>query len=149
MSTARTLRIVGAGLVAAAAVTLSIAGPAQAVDPGSGTTVVALNTGQETTDARGGAHGLFRYRIVGDQLCYTLDVSGLSAPAVAAHIHLAPRGVAGNVVIPRVVESATDFAVTTCVTDADVPSVAEDPSQYYVNVHTSTYPGGEVRGQLH
>jgi hypothetical protein len=149
MHTTRTLRIVGAGLAAAAAVTLSIAGPAYAVDPGSGTTVVALNTGQETTDARGGAHGLFSYRIVGDQLCYTLSVSGLSAPAAAAHIHLAPRGVAGNIVIPLVVQPETDFALTTCVTDADVPAVAEDPSLYYVNVHTSTYPGGEVRGQLH
>ncbi|GGI47908.1 hypothetical protein BCL57_002621 [Agromyces flavus] len=149
MRTTRTIRLGALGLAAAAACTVAVAGPANAVDPGRGTSVIALNTGQEVTDARGGAHGLFLYTIDGDELCYTLEVSGLTEPAVAAHIHLAPRGTAGDVVVPLTVEPSTDFVTEACVTDSDVPAIADDPAAYYVNVHTSTYPGGEIRGQLH
>jgi hypothetical protein len=85
------------------------------------------------------------------QLCYTLTASGLTAPATAAHIHNAPAGQNGPVVVTFTpVPATTSFTLTTCAT---VPAptaqgLAQNPANFYVNVHDSTYPGGEIRGQL-
>jgi hypothetical protein len=146
MNTTRRTRATAAALSIAAALTLAGAGAAQAAPPG-----VPLNGGQEVprpTDRS--AHGFFSYEIEGDQLCYTLEVTGLSAPAVAAHVHLAPRHVAGPVVVPLTVPAETSFEVSACTTaDADLlAEIAGSPSDYYINVHTGANPAGEVRGQL-
>lgn len=132
---------------AAAALLLALGGAAAA----SAAPAIPLNNGQETTDAKGGAHGMFSYMIDGDQFCYTLDVTGLTVPAVAAHVHSAPRGEAGPVRIPLSIPNETSFHVEDCTTVSDasiLAGVQADPRGWYVNVHTPTYPGGEVRGQL-
>jgi len=142
------VRPLAAAALAAAALTLA-AGPAVA-KPG-GTPAIPLNTEQETTGSDTGASGFFSYTIAGDQLCYTLEVRNLSLPAVAAHIHRAPRHVAGPIVIPfHDVPPATSFESSACVTVA-APLLADlqaNPKAFYVNVHTGNFPGGEIRGQL-
>ena len=128
--------------------TIAFAGPA-AAKPG-GVPAIPLNTGQETTGSNTGASGFFSYTVEGTQLCYTLTVNGLSGNAVAAHIHLAPRHVAGPIKIPLSVPSAANFSTSGC-TMADASLLADlqaNPKAYYVNVHTQLFPGGEVRGQL-
>ncbi len=111
---------------------------------------VPLNVGQETTGSNTGASGFFTYTIEGDTLCYTLEARRLSVPAVAAHIHVGDRKVAGPVVVPLSVGSGTSFTVSDCITDTSgiLDQIAENPRDYYVNVHTPTFPGGEIRGQL-
>jgi CHRD domain len=128
--------------------TVAVASSA-AADQG-GVPAIPLNTEQETTGSNTGASGFFSYTIEGDELCYTLTVRDLSVPATAAHIHVGPRHVAGPVVIPLTVESGTSFVVSDCVTSAPATLAAlqANPRNYYVNVHTPTFPGGEVRGQL-
>src|SRR5690348_8158233 len=91
--------LVAASLLAAASLTAT--GTALA-NPG-GTPAIPLNTEQETTGSNTGASGFLTYTISGTQLCYTLTARNLSADAVAAHIHLGPRHVAGPVVIPLMV----------------------------------------------
>ncbi|GAB3042255.1 hypothetical protein GCM10027052_25140 [Parafrigoribacterium mesophilum] len=140
----RGLAVLGA-VVALSAVNLSAAD----ADPG-GVPAIPLNNGQETTGANTGASGFFTYTISGDELCYTLSARNLSAPAVAAHIHIAPREVAGPILIPLTVGSGTEWTVQACTT-ADptlLGNIAAHPRDYYVNVHTPTFPGGEIRGQL-
>ncbi|MHA6669749.1 CHRD domain-containing protein [Homoserinimonas sp. A447] len=115
-----------------------------------GVPAIPLNTEQETTGSNTGASGFISYTIEGDQFCYMLSARDLSEPAVAAHIHVGPRNVAGPIVIPLMVGTGTDWTVDACTT-ADVgllEAVAADPGAYYVNVHTPTFPGGEIRGQL-
>lgn len=132
---------------AAAIVLLSLGGAAAA----AAAPAIPLNNGQETTDAKGGAHGMFSYTLDGDQFCYTLDVTGLTVGAAAAHVHSAPRGEAGPVRIPLMVPNETSFHVEDCTTVSDpaiLTGLQQDPGDWYVNVHTATYPGGEVRGQL-
>jgi hypothetical protein len=77
-------------------------------------------------------------------------VTGLSTPAAAAHIHLGERNVAGPIVVPLVVPAETSFETSACTTadPALLAAIEADPSAYYVNVHTSMNPPGEVRGQL-
>lgn len=136
-------------IAAVAALTFAGAGAAQAAPPSM--TKVPLNTGQEVpAPTVGGAHGFFSYEIDGDELCYTLEVTGLSSPAVAAHIHVGPRNEPGPVVVPLMVEPDTSFEVSDCTT-ADpgvIAAIEANPRNYYVNVHTETNAPGEVRGQL-
>ena len=71
------------------------------------------------------------------------------------HIHKAPAGVAGGVVISANV-TATPLATgtgTLTLSNASpdvavVQDVLNNPSQYYFNLHSTLNPGGFVRGQL-
>jgi hypothetical protein len=77
--------------------------------------------------------------------------SGLTAPATASHIH-GPAGVGTNapVLFPLSgVPAATAGAIpeqTFSITAAQVADLFA--GNLYMNVHTSTFPGGEIRGQL-
>lgn len=141
------VRPLAVAALAAAALTAA-AGPAVAKPPS--TPAIPLNTQQETTGSNTGASGFFSYEVEGTMFCYTIVVNGLSANAVAAHIHVGPRNVAGPIVIPLSVPSARSFSTSGCTTaNADLlAAVQANPKAYYVNVHTPTFPGGEVRGQL-
>jgi hypothetical protein len=148
MITQRHARIAALTIAAAAALTFAGAGAAQAAP------VIPLTGGQESPKPNDfGAHGSFSYEIDDDlnEFCYILDVTGLSAPATAAHVHVAPRNTPGPVVIPLVVPNETDFTVSGCTTvndEALLDAIAANPSAYYVNVHNANNPGGEIRGQL-
>jgi hypothetical protein len=77
--------------------------------------------------------------------------SGLTAPATASHIH-GPAGVGTNapVLFPfSGVPNATSGAIPEQTFAITAPQVAAlFAGLYYMNVHTSTFPGGEIRGQL-
>jgi hypothetical protein len=80
-------------------------------------------------------------------ICYVLTAEDI-APATDAHIHEAPPGVAGPVVLP--LEPPTSGVSGGC-TQADpalVSELQENPENYYVNVHNREYPEGAIRGQL-
>ncbi|HEY9358677.1 MAG TPA: CHRD domain-containing protein [Arthrobacter sp.] len=135
--------------VAAASISLlGITAPAEA--NAGGVPAIPLNTEQEVTGSNTGASGFFTYSVDGSELCYTLTARNLSVPATAAHIHLAPRNVAGPVFVPLLVGSGTSWTVDTCTTadSAVLAAIEASPRSYYVNVHTPTFPGGEIRGQL-
>jgi len=140
---------------AAAAVGVLFAAGVALANPG-GVPAIPLNAEQETTDVDSDASGFFSYTIEGDQLCYTLEVRDLTTQPVAAHIHPAPRNVAGGVAVPLLTPTAQTSTVSACITasetgvltPAELAAIAADPRAFYVNVHTTRYPAGEIRGQL-
>jgi CHRD domain len=84
------------------------------------------------------------------QVCATLLVTSIE-PATAAHIHQAPAGVNGAVVVTLPTPSGAGTAqgcVTAGVTTELLAGIAANPAGYYVNVHNGQYPNGAVRGQL-
>jgi len=98
-------------------------------------------------DPDGSGTATFRIQTSKGQVCYTLEVRDI-APAAAAHIHHAPAGINGPVVVP--LTPPTEGTSSGCV--EVLLSLARDivrnPGDYYVNVHNADYPAGAVRGQL-
>jgi hypothetical protein len=83
-----------------------------------------------------------------NEICYELSVANI-APATMAHIHFAPVGVPGPVVVnfdPPVTGSSE--GCTNAVDPAVAKNILEHPEQYYVNVHNAEWLAGAVRGQL-
>jgi len=81
------------------------------------------------------------------QVCFELTAQNI-VTATAAHIHRAPVGVVGPVVVPLVPPSSGTSSGCTSADRALVLDIIQNPDAYYVNVHNSVYPGGAIRGQL-
>jgi len=133
------LAVVALGAVAASAggrpLAADLTGAAEVPGPGdadgTGTALITLNQGQS-------------------QVCFDLHVSDITLPAIGAHIHVAPSDAAGPVVVALTPPDASG-ASSGCVDDVDrelIKAIRRDPGAYYVNVHTTDFPGGAVRGQL-
>jgi hypothetical protein len=78
------------------------------------------------------------------RLCYTLTVSGLT-DVTAAHIH---RVSTGAVVVPLTTPTTGTSNGCTTVEKALLKEIVQTPSAFYVNVHTQTYPDGQIQGKL-
>lgn len=84
-----------------------------------------------------------------NEVCYEIVLEEVQ-DVTAAHIHAAPEGEAGEVVID--LEYAGDDAgAEECVDGIDesvLEDVSEEPERHYLNVHSEEYPDGAVRAQL-
>lgn len=84
------------------------------------------------------------------EVCWQLGVSNITLPATGAHIHKADPGVRGPIVVFLSSPDASG-AATGCASGVDrdlVLDILIHPESYYVNVHTTDFPPGAVRGQL-
>jgi hypothetical protein len=112
----------------------SMTGTAEAPGPGdsdgSGTATLRLNPGQQ-------------------QVCFVLTAANITLPAAAAHIHTGAAGSPGPVLVTLAAPDATGVSGG-CVSAprATIKAILKTPSAYYVNVHTSDFPNGAIRGQL-
>ena len=117
------------------------------------------------------ANGTFTGTVSGDltMISYTLSYSGFSSAVSAAHIHFAQPDVNGGIVAflcgggGKPVCPATSGSVSGTIVMADIQAVttqgiaagelgevlmAMSKGATYVNVHSATFPGGEIRGQV-
>jgi hypothetical protein len=80
------------------------------------------------------------------ELSWTIEFSGLSGPATAAHFHgpADPGANAGPVVPIDDLESPLEGKAT--LTDEQAADLAA--GKWYINVHTAASPDGEIRGQV-
>jgi hypothetical protein len=70
----------------------------------------------------------------------------LTGPAAAAHIHSAPKGKAGPVIVALCGPCKSPTSGVSRVT-ATVAKMLQS-GDTYVNVHTAKNPNGEIRGQI-
>jgi hypothetical protein len=116
----------------------TLTGAAEVPGPGdgdaSGAAFITLNQGQ-------------------GEVCFDLSWAGIDGTVVAAHIHLAPVGIAGPVVVPLFTDVAfsgtgSDSGCASGVTEELIKAIRHDPASYYVNIHSTVFPAGAERGQL-
>jgi len=86
----------------------------------------------------------------GNMLTVHVDFSGLVAPVTAAHIHApAPVGVNAPVRFPLIPPRPPSSPIDIVIGPLTVPQIADlDNGLSYVNIHTTMFPGGEIRGQI-
>ena len=83
------------------------------------------------------------------EVCWDITVANATLPAAAAHIHVGELGVAGGVVVPLSAPDANGLASgCTTVETSVVEGILANPAGHYVNIHTSDFPDGALRGQL-
>jgi hypothetical protein len=98
--------------------------------PARGTATISINPGQS-------------------QVCWVIDVANAGAPFTGAHIHEAPIGSPGPIVVPFTTPNAAGHSEGCRTADADLlREIMANPAEYYVNVHNMTCPAGVARGQL-
>jgi hypothetical protein len=105
-----------------------------------------LRKGAGDPDGSGGSALTFD----GTELCYGITVKNIDTP-VAAHIHRGKGNENGPVVVPLAQPTSGDPGASSACAIVDGQLAAEimgSPGAFYVNVHTATFPGGAVRGQL-
>jgi hypothetical protein len=100
-------------------------------DPdGSGLATLTVNPGQE-------------------EVCYDLSVEGITLPAIGAHIHVGDAGENGPVVVPLTPPDANGVSSGCAQVSRELAlAIIRNPENYYVNVHTTDFPNGAIRGQL-
>ena len=127
---------------------------------------IVMNSAQENNPANtSSAVGTlaFTYSKLSKTLVYNFSWSGLTGPVTASHIHgLAPTGFNASVfqtftlasIVPCKVNgvagptscgsySGTLFVDGVAIKEADLLN-----GNYYVNIHTTAFGGGEIRGQI-
>ena len=131
---------------------------------------------QESPPKLSPSMGHFQATVTGSTLSYTLTYSALSSPAFMAHIHFGQPAVNGGIFLWLCGSAAAPGPAGTpiCpanggtvsrsgVTAADIQAVSGQnlsagdfagalsilaAGDAYVNVHTTNFPGGEIRGDV-
>jgi hypothetical protein len=170
------MRLIWAGRVLAVIALLGLTVATTSADEGTVSARAKLSGFQENLPKLSTGTGTFTATLNGGTLKYTLTFSGLSSDAVMSHIHFGQPGVNGGVFIwlcgsagftgPAGTPTcpAKGGTVSGTATAASVQSLA--PTQNlnlgdfagamriiqsgtaYVNVHTTNWLGGEIRGQV-
>lgn len=126
---------------------------ALAAPPGTSWTVL---TGDREVPGPGDPNGLGRAlvspRPAGGTVCVDIRYRNIVKPT-GAHIHEGAPTEAGPVVVDFTPLLATSERGTikgcVAVDPGLAKDIAQNPSDYYVNVHNTGYPAGAIRGQLH
>lgn len=135
-------------LIVASAV-LGVGGPATS----DSATLVAYMFGANERPVPGDPDGVGRAVVFIDDdtntICVATQFTGIDMALTGYHIHLAPPGEPGPVVVPfNVPASQNDYQCRVVANEALLDNIAANPHQYYVNLHNQPFPGGALRGQL-
>lgn len=133
-------------------------GSAGAANSGNRKYDVTLTGAQETVppggDLDGTGQGQVKIKGKTGEVCIKFKKIQNIGPATAAHIHQAPAGSDGPIVVFAATPAQAGKKYQKSGKACSIPSAAlvtqlqNNPSGFYLNVHTGAFPGGAIRGQL-
>ena len=135
-------RFTFAALSTAAAILMTATGIATAAG-----TEVKLSGDQEVPPVKTSAEGHGTITI-GSDMGVSGSVKTTGVQGIAAHIHQAPAGKNGPVIIPLKKGSDGEWSVPADAKLTDAQYKAYKDGDLYVNVHSEAHKDGEIRGQL-
>ena len=129
---------------------LLIAGSCKKSDTPVSSNVVfkaTINGASETPANASTATGTATLTFNKDTKMFTVLVNFSGITAAGAHIHKGDVGVAGGVIFAFTSPVISPINYTSIALDAT--QVADlNANMYYINIHSTAFPGGEIRGQL-
>lgn len=140
--------------IASLAVVLAVASVATAGNGGRplSTTLTGANEAPGPGDPNATGEVDLRLNQGQRRVCFDVSWADVDGVVSAGHIHVAPVGVPGPIVVPLFTGSfAGSDATSGCVEDVNrglIKAIRKHPSAYYVNVHSTDFPDGAIRGQL-
>lgn len=106
-----------------------------------------LTGAQEVPPVTTSAHGAANIKVAEDgAVSGKLTTSGISS--TAAHIHMAPSGQNGPVIVPLAKNGDNAYVVPNGAKLTSEQLAAYKMGSLYVNVHSSAHKDGEIRAQL-
>ena len=111
--------------------------------------VAQMSGAQEVPPADPDGTGMARITVndASNRVCTDLEVRNIGT-VTAAHIHRGAPGVNGPPVVTLDPPDDNDSDDCDTVDDSLVDEIRHNPSAFYVNVHTTDYPDGAIRGQV-
>jgi CHRD domain len=146
-----TVRRMLAVFALAVAVAILAALPAAAQTTTRCTAFAVLQPGNEVPPSGSQATGATLVHINGTSVRFTTVIGNPARETfIAGHIHVGAAGVNGPIVVPLFAGSSDRrlFTQFETVSDPDAPGICANPAGFYVNYHTTDFPGGAIRGQL-
>ena len=138
-------------LSAAALAAVALSAPATAAGRPLSTELLGANEVGTAGDPDGSGTADVTVNPGTGEVCWEISVTGLD-PVILGHIHEAPAGSNGGVVVDFMLtqDDFVDGTASGCTTvdRALAKEILKDSDGYYVNVHTTTVPTGALRGQL-
>jgi hypothetical protein len=144
-----------------AGVSVFTAAPVLAAQPPATTFIAVMTSAQEVpkcAPATNASRGVAVFHVTNEAtgtVEFKLVANNLPGVIIAAHIHIAPKGVAGPILQPLPPTPGVEHGViaTGIFTNPGlVAAIRAHPDNYYVNVHTGPpgvgCPAGVIRGQL-
>ena len=99
------------------------------------------NAGNATTGT-----GFGTLSLTGTMLSYDVNYTGLTGAPIAAHVHHGSGGVTSINPFGTLTAGAGQYQGTMSLTPQQAADIVAQTS--YLNIHTPTFPGGEIRGDI-
>ena len=115
-------------------------------EPSTTTFTALLNGANEVAPNNSTATGIAKLTFNNTTKIFTITVTHNIASPTGGHIHLGAAGTNGSVVFPFT--SLTSPITLTSIALTAAQEADLKANLYYVNIHTTAFPGGEIRGQL-
>jgi hypothetical protein len=150
----RTRQLISIAAVTGALGTFALAGSASAHDDDFRAKLSGANEVPGPGDPDGTGKGKVEIDVAAGEVCFKFSWEDIATPTLG-HIHHAPTGVAGPIVVglldnipPDVLESDDDVRGCVNADPALLADIVAHPDQYYMNLHNPRFPAGAIRGQL-
>lgn len=107
-----------------------------------------LEGGQEVPPVATSASGSCEVTLTGLSVNVSCTFENLTSSATLSHIHAAPAGINGGVVLDLTPSAATSGTITGNGVLSAQQAADMEAGNMYINLHNEAYPAGEIRGQI-